>query len=325
MKVDPFVQARSKDWKRFEEIVYTLQSRTFRRQKATDRKAADEFPRAYRRLTRDLALARERDFDPALIDRLNSLARSGHQLLHQDRTSLLGSIGRFIVRDFPRAVRRDKVEVAWAHLAFWGPFLFMLVMGQLRPEWITSVVGVSTERAIEEMYDPANRTPGSPDGESRFVMFGFYIFNNIGIGLKTFGLGILFGIGSILILVFNGTVIGALFAHALNLGFHSTFLPFVSGHGSFELTAICLSGAAGLKFGSALVNPGRRSRKRALVESGREAVTVLYGAVLFLVIAALIEGFWSPSGAPATYKYVVGGVNWALVAAYLLFCGRGDA
>ena len=99
-------------------------------------------------------------------------------------------------------------------------------MGQLRPEWITSVVGVSTERAIEEMYDPANRTPGSPDGESRFVMFGFYIFNNIGIGLKTFGLGILFGIGSILILVFNGTVIGALFAHALNLGFHSTFLPF---------------------------------------------------------------------------------------------------
>lgn len=325
MKSEPFVRAREEEWERYEEIVRDLSKRKKRKHAQAIRKSSDEFPAAYRRLCRDLALARERDFDPLLVERLNRMALAGHRILHTERSSLFSSIGRFIVVDFPRAVRRDIRLVGWAHLFFWGPFWFMVFVGQAKPEWITAILGAQQQLSIEEMYSSDNVVMGVPPDESRFMMFGFYIFNNIGIGLRTFGLGILFGIGSIFTLLFNGVMIGAVVAHLVNAGLIHSFLPFGIGHGSLELTAICLAGASGMKFGGALIFPGRRSRKRALIEEGREAVTILYGAVLFLFGAAIIEAFWSPSPIPSTIKYVVGGAGWLLVAGYFCFSGRERA
>ena len=103
------------------------------------------------------------------------------------------------------------------------------------------------------------------------------------------------------------------------------FWSFVSGHSAMELTAIVVSGVAGLKLGVALIAPGGRSRKAAVMQDGRIAVRIMYGAALMFLVAAFIEGFWSPLTFPATTKYAVGIAAWVAVAAYFLLAGRGRA
>jgi uncharacterized membrane protein SpoIIM required for sporulation len=154
------------------------------------------------------------------------------------------------------------------------------------------------------------------------MMFGFYIMNNVGIGFRTFASGLALGIGSVFILFFNGIFIGAAAGHLTRLDFDSTFWPFVSGHSSYELTAIAISGAAGLLLGKALIAPGRRTRLAALRANARDAVTLVGGAALMLLLAASVEAFWSGGGAPNGVKYGVGAVGWVLVALYLGLAGR---
>ena len=97
----------------------------------------------------------------------------------------------------------------------------------------------------------------------------FYIKNNIGISFQVFAGGILFGIGTLFFLLFNGIFIGAVFGHLIQIGYSETILSFAVGHSSFELIAIVISGVAGLKLAAALVNPGKLSRSSALAGDQR--------------------------------------------------------
>ena len=101
------------------------------------------------------------------------------------------------------------------------------------------------------------------------------------------------------------------------------FFSFVGAHGSFELTGIVLSVAGGLRLGYSLINPGQYSRRDALRMQGKQASSLVCGAFLFLFVAAIIEGFWSPLTIfPLWLKYTVALVLWFAVYAYLFLAGR---
>eukprot|EP00903_Cladosiphon_okamuranus_P004532 g4530.t1 len=163
---------------------------------------------------------------------------------------------------------------------------------------VYSMMPAGQVRDYESMYDPANRALGRErNAGDDLTMFGFYISNNIGIGFQTFASGILFGIGAIFFLVYNGLAIGATAGYLTQAGYLDTFYPFVVGHSSFELLAIAFCGAAGLKLGFALLSPGSWRRSDALKRAAKDAVQIVYGAALMLLIAAFIEAFWSSSAA----------------------------
>jgi len=189
---------------------------------------------------------------------------------------------------------------------------------------IYSILTPDVVASMEAMYEPSNTSIGRERGsESDTMMFGFYIFNNTGIGFRTFATGLLFGIGSILTLVFNGLHIGSIAGHLTQIGYASTFWSFVSGHSAMELTAIVLSGAAGLKLGFSLLIPGRKSRYQALLDAAKVAVKIMAGAALMFFIAAFIEAYWSSTKAIIPdIKYAVGIIMWFLVIAYFVFVGR---
>ena len=127
------------------------------------------------------------------------------------------------------------------------------------------------------------------------------------------------GIGTLLVLLFNGMFIGGIAGHLTRLDYVDTFYPFVIGHGSFELTAIVFSGAAGLRLGFAILHPGQFSRLDALRLAGRDVIPMLYGIVIMLIVAAFLEAFWSSSSTlPIAVKYSVGAALWALVLGYCL-------
>ena len=276
----------------------------------------------YMLLCQHLAIAQERLYDAALIERLNSLVMRVYRELYRYRSETRFNLFAFFLRDFPLAIYRHRYYILVAFLVFVLPGLVAGLWIYLDEEAVYAVMEPSQVRSFEGMYDPDARVLGRErEADTDIYMFGFYIKNNIGIAFRCFASGLLVGIGSLLILFYNGLFIGSVAGHLTRLDYVDTFYPFVIGHGSFELTAIVFSGAAGLRLGYAILNPGQYTRLDSLRNAGKDVVPMLYGIFIMLVIAAFIEAFWSSSAAlPIAVKYGVGALLWALV---LLYCFSG--
>jgi uncharacterized membrane protein SpoIIM required for sporulation len=284
-------------------------------------------PQAYRRVCQHLALARDRQYSPELVDRLNQLALRGHHLLYgaRPRRGLARGLD-FLAARFPQRVRAEGGLVAAAAALFFGPLAALVAVLQWHPDFVYYLLDPEAIAKFQEMYSPQNRRLGMRDADDNVAMFGFYIWNNVRIGFQTFATGLAFGLGSIFYLAFNGIYIGAVAGHLTQAGYATPFWSFVAGHSALELVAIAISGAAGLKLGGALIAPGRQSRKSALVAAARPAVQLMYGAAAMFVAAAFVEAFWSPLTAfPPATKYAVGGILWGVVVGYLALGGRGRA
>ncbi|BBM01562.1 stage II sporulation protein M [Microbulbifer sp. GL-2] len=288
--------------------------------------AALDLPAAYRDLCQQLAMAKERQYTGRLIDHLNQLVMAAHHRVYRQQTLRRKGWLHYLLAGFPQAVRANGRTVALASALFLLPALVMGIGTYNNDALIYAVMSPGDVLSLESMYDPGNRVLGRERGsDTDLRMFGFYIKNNIGIAFRTFAGGILFGLGSIFFLVFNGVYLGAVFGHITRVGFVSTFYPFVIGHGAFELTAIVLAGAAGLLLGRSLVDPGQHRRSVALRLASVEAMKIMYGTFLMLVIAAFLEAFWSSSAAtPISIKLGVGALLWVLVFAYFVLAGRRE-
>ena len=323
MRQQQFEHEHGNFWGEMTRLIEDLERPNYKRR--LDRTSRLAFPAHYRRLCNHYALARSRHFSPALLDHLHNLVLRGHPVLYRLKTAWGWHLVRFILVGFPLALRRNQGYFWVALMIFLLPALLVGVGCFQDQELIYSVLDEQEVAAMENMYDPSNERPGralARGSETDFVMFGYYIMNNIGIGFRTFAGGILLGIGSLFLLLFNGIVIGGVAGHLTRLGFHDTFWPFVSGHGAFELTAIVICGAAGLMLGHALLAPGQYSRTLALKRQAREAVQLVSGAAMMLLVAAFIEAFWSSSPVSVEIKYTIAVLLWGLVVLYLVGMGR---
>ena len=284
----------------------------------------DRVAALYRRACEHLALARARSYPRYLLDRLEKLTSDAHQVIYQRREFGLARIKRAALYDFPRAVRAHAGYVWLSTVLFMVPTLLVGWLVYQNPDLILSVVDADTAAQFEEMYsDSATSIGATRDANTDWTMFGYYIRNNIGISFQCFAGGIFAGVGSIFFIIFNGVFGGAVAGYLTARGLSSTFYSFVVTHSAFELTAIILSGAAGLRLGHSLLAPGRNTRMQSLVLAARESMVIVYGFVVMLLIAAAIEAFWSSQRwIPLPMKYSVAAVCWIGVLAYFTLQGR---
>jgi len=282
-----------------------------------------EMPALFRQVCADLALARQRCLSPLTVERLNHLCLRGCQHLYGGQGAMRAGLLRFLGETFPRAVRSEWKIVSLCHFLFWFPFLALLFFGDRDPRWFESTLGPDGMQKLHQMYSNRDAVTGARDslGEN-FAMFGHYIWNNVGICFRTFAGGLLLGVGSLFITVFNGTYIGAAAGYVTHSADPVAFWTFVAGHAAFELTGIILSGVAGLRMGLAIIAPGAATRREALGIAAERAFPILIGAALMVAAAAFIEGFWSPMDFPPWVKYTFGIALWLLTASYFLFSGR---
>lgn len=287
----------------------------------------ENFPEQYRLLCHHLSLSRSRHYSPLLVERLEKLVIHAHQIYYRRKTHFLASILIYFTSGFAQSVRKEWRWVMLSGVLFFGSFFGMLITLQYYPDMVYSVISADQLAQMESMYEPSEAKIGRDrNSGSDFQMFGYYIFNNTGIGLKTFASGLIFGIGSVITLLFNGLTIGGVAGYLTHIGYASTFWPFVSGHSAMELSAIVLSGAAGFKLGFSIISPGRKSRLRSLKDSSYETMFMMYGVVCMFVVAAFIEAYWSSmAGIPATVKYAVGIINAVLLISYFILAGRKHA
>ena len=327
MRQEIFVQRHQAEWTALEQWL-TARGGNARKARAQRREwhglADHEMPARYRRLCQQLALARRRGYSPVVTERLQQLMQQGHGVLYRTPAPRWRRALEFLLAGFPRLVRAEKGVMLASLALFAVPLVAIFVAIVLQPDLSSALYDPVQLAEFEQMYDPADpqRDLGRDDGTD-VAMFGHYIWNNVSIGFRTFASGLLAGLGTILVLISNGILIGGVAGHLQAVGHGDPFWRFVCGHGSFELTAIVIAGGAGLRLGLNLVAPGQRRRVDALVEAGRRGALLCVGVLVMLVIAAFIEAFWSSIGwMPAAIKYSVAAALWLFVLAWLFVGGR---
>jgi uncharacterized membrane protein SpoIIM required for sporulation len=310
------------EWLELEGMLARLLGR--RKARGGERISGVRLAMLYRRCCEQLALARSRAYPAYLLDRLERLTADAHQVIYQRRDFGLRRLQRMIAVDFPRAVRA-QARYIWLSTALLAvPTLVVGWLVYTRPELILSVVSADTAGSFEQMYSKSAESIGRDRGASNdWYMFGNYISHNISIAFQCFAGGLFAGFGSVVFLVYNGAVFGAVAGFLTDKGLADTFYPFVVTHSAFELTAIVLAGACGLRIGHALLAPGRQRRLDSLIAACRECALILYGVTVMLLVAAAVEAFWSSaSWLPQAVKYPVAAVCWLAVLAYLGLQGR---
>lgn len=317
-----FEHRNQERWLEYERLVERLE-------KGKRDDAAGELPRRFRELCLDLSLAESRMYGGRITERLNALVIRGYELIYRTRRGGWQKALDFVRSGFPRAVRKDWRLFVLCNLVFWLPFLAMMLTERHDIRWIQAVLGPDGMASVEQMYGGKEEQLSHLRSEygSNFMMFCFYIYNNVAIDFRIFAGGMVAGLGTLFFLLFNGLHIGAAAGYVNYACNPESFWSFVAGHSSYELLGMVVSGMAGMKLGLAILRPGRLPRVRALVAASKKALPLIYGAAMLTTVAAVVEGFWSAQPIPSELKYAFGIAGWILCSVYLLLAGRrsGDA
>ena len=312
---DGFVAARRTDW---EELQGLLD-----RGKALCRLPPISIARAaalYRAVCGDLVHAQSAGYSREVIAWLDDLAARAHNALYSAPPYRVGAIWDLIARDFPRALRRHARFFLLGVALFVLPGLLGFAGAFHSRAFALQILSPETVAQMEKAY--AAGFGQGRSGDLNAAMAGFYVYNNIGIAFRCFATGVLFGIGSLFFLIYNGLVTGAV-AGLVTVGGHGRNLfTFTCTHGAFELTAIVIAATAGMVMGYALVDTKGRTRFGSLRACSRDVALLVLGAALMLLVAAAIEGFWSPSAAPDRIKWGASVAAYLAVATYLTRAGR---
>ena len=193
---------------------------------------------------------------------------------------------RFLLTGFPQLFRKN-LRYFWISLILFvlPGFIAGLLVG-IDENYVSYILPRDMLNQMEVMY--SDESWGTRNSESSFgtghgaSMTGFYIMNNVGISFRCFATGIFFGIGTIFFLVYNSIVLGTITSYLIVKGHSDNFFNFVFAHGSFELTAIVIAGAAGLIIGHSLVRPGPYGMMASLKERGFVAIQLASGAAVML-------------------------------------------
>lgn len=316
LRSDRFRQEREGDWTRLEAIVTRME-------KGRTRGLSDEdvlaLPVLYRTVASSLSVARETSLDAATLAYLEGLVQRAWFQVYGPRVTLWGWLRRFFGGEWSRSVRAlwPEVLAAFVLMAAGTAVGWLLVAND--PDWYFSLVpsnfldvrvpGASREVLRATLFDGAKQ-----DGLS---VFAAYLFsNNASVAILCFALGFAFGVPPLLLLIQNTATLGAMLWLFHSQGLLYDFVGWLSIHGTTELLAILLAGAAGLHVGRSMAFPGQRSLIEAAAEAGQRAATVMAGVVLMLVCAGLLEGLGRQLIEVTAARYTIG---YGILAFWLLY------
>jgi len=315
--VERLVARQSARWSAFEQLA-TRAARS-----GLDSFSAAELPdfaARYREVAADLARARTYGAPPPLRVRLERLVAAGHNALYRDERRSGQWLWTFLVAECPAGIVAARRTIAVAFLTFAIPaaagFLLLKERPALAEELLPAVMLERADAGLERQR--AGRGYFEAESDARPLMASSIMTNNIGVAFNCFAGGIFAGVGSLVLLAFNGLAIGAISSHFANLGLFGYLWTFIIGHGVLELFAIWVAGAAGFLLGRAVLAPGDLPRGEALVLAGQLAARMVGGVIVLLVLAGLIEGFVSASTMALGYRLAVSTASLIFLVLYLM-------
>jgi uncharacterized membrane protein SpoIIM required for sporulation len=256
----------------------------------------------YRGTAADLALARRSFRGDPVVTRLEQLVVRARSLVYASETRR-ESVWSFFATGYWRRIAERPVPLLVAAVLLFAPMVLSAVWANDDPAAVGGVV------PGQFRSDGAPGDNGADLGLSAVERAGFSVqifVNNIQVAFLAFAGGISAGLLTVGALLYNGLVIGTISGLAVYSGNTDTFFRLVVPHGVLELSCIVVAGAAGLRMGWAMVDPGRRRRGAAVVAEARTAVELALGTAAWLVVAGLVEGFITPVGLPREIAYGIG-------------------
>jgi len=307
MNLEAFLREGSPAWTELEELLARARSRP-------ERLGADgvlELGRLYRGLVADVAFARRRFPGDPVLDRLEPLALRARQAVYGERTRA-ASLREFVLRGYWRDVRAHRALLAVALIATFVPTLAAAAWAVHDPGAAVGLIPAADRAAA------APHVRHLPSALSTQAAFASSIYtHNITVTFAAFAGGLTLGLGTLLLLAYNGLLLGALGGLSIQAGTFSTFLRLIVPHGLLELSCIAIAGVAGLRLARALIDPGVRTRGDALRADARGAVLMVLGTAPWLVVAGLSEGLVTPRflplGEALIYGVVLASIYWGLV------------
>lgn len=322
LRSDRFRLVRESDWLRLEQIVTLMEKGRVKRLSDDDILA---LPTLYRTLLSSLSVARENSLDAALIEYLEGLSLRAYFLVYGTQTSLREWLGDFFGGGWSQSIREIKYDI-------WIALLVMVV---------GTVVGYFLVASDSDWFFalvPSNfadvRIPGASEAALRSTLFGndgqdslgvfaaFLFSNNAQVAIMAFALGFAFAVPSILLLIHNMALLGAMIWLFAQRGLTVDFIGWLSIHGTTELFAILLAGAAGIHIGRSIAFPGTKSHLQAASIAGRRAALVMTGVIIMLICAGLLEGYGRQLINNTAGRYAIGGAMLIFWITYFLGAGR---
>lgn len=309
MKEDRFVRENSALWQQLEHILKKVSAGRLGR---LERSELDSLLPLYNRVCGHLSYSRTFYGSTPTTEYLNRLVASAHGIIYTARSSSLKKLLSFYTVDFPLLLKRNWAIILLSTLMFLAGFLASFTLTAMLPENAVAFVPWEIAQGMElENYE----------GDTRFASASssFILTNNIRVGLTAFALGVTAGLGTAVVLLTNGALLGALAAIAFGRTQSVAFWALILPHGVLELFAIFVCGAAGLLIGWSLISPGELSRKDALISASKGGMKLVAGTIPIFVVAGLIEGFVTPSPISIPAKYAVALLTLFLLASYITF------
>jgi uncharacterized membrane protein SpoIIM required for sporulation len=312
-KSERFVLSKKDQWQHLHDILIKINSHGFRTLKEEE---IQTFPRLFRLTCADLAEAEILHLSPDVLDYLNQLVGQAHKFLYSFPPVKKSHIQSFFINQLPFIVLKNWIFILLAAFIFLASFAVTFSIVRQNPSAASLFVPLRQLDQMEQSYR------SSINKERVFTLKNyavtFYIQNNISIAFASFALGILFGIGTVYILIYNGVFLGAISGYIIGLGYGKNFFTFITAHSIAELTGLIFAGAAGLALGFSIIKATRYYRKEWLALQRPKIFSLVVASASLLFIAALIEGIISPSLLPYSIKASLAILSLIVISGYFL-------
>ena len=266
----------------------------------------------YRQAAGDLSTLRQDSTARVYAEHVNQLLARAHHIIYSSRRKGFRKIFYFLRDDYPALVQSQIRYVLLALVLSLAGAALGSVLTLARPQFMRHMLGPAMVETIERHEMWTHSIVGIEPVASSAIMT-----NNLSVCFMAFAGGILFGLGPVYSMFFNGMLLGVVGVACAQHGMAVDLWSFVAPHGSLELPSMLLSGGAGLRLAHGVLFPGIYRRRDSIAVAGVEATRLVAGIIPLLVIAGTIEGFFSPSAAPVWLKFTVGGLLFTLLLVWL--------
>jgi uncharacterized membrane protein SpoIIM required for sporulation len=311
-----YISKHKPEWEELQELV-TLARKSMKNMKPEELARMDVL---YRQTTVHLAQVASRTKDIALLNYLNDLTAAAHSVIYlPPRRAATQTALMFVTDGFARAVARTwmyhaasgALMIFGALLAYFAVWNDPLAAYAIMPAMEVRLPG-STQ---EQLLDALRHGRGMQSGD-KFIFASFLFSHNFKVGLATLALGVLAAVPSIILIVYNGMIVGAFTAIHHNAGIYAEYWAWILPHGVTELSAIVLCGGIGLQLGRSVVCPGMHNRAESLRLAGLDAMRISLGVGAMLVFAAIIESYLRQSHLPMWGRYLFAAGTFVLWSLY---------
>ncbi len=279
MKEVTFIRRNIEKWKETEKVVEKAEGL-----------APDRLADAYTELTADLAFAQTHYPNSRITIYLNNLASALHNVIYRNKKEKRTRIITFWSQEVPRIMYDARKELATSFFIFAVSVLIGVVSTMYDEEFTRLILGDSyVDMTLKNIADGKPMGVYASGGES--TMFLGITFNNIRVAFICFAIGILTSFGTGYLLLTNGIMVGAFLTFFHQQGLLQEAMLAIWLHGTLEIWAIIVAGAAGLAMGNGWLFPGTYSRGESFRRGAKRGLKIVVGTVPIFVVAGFIEGF----------------------------------